>query len=89
MSKERQAKEAAQIFRLLRAFRSIRDRAVRRHVIEAVAAMADRREAPDDKADTVTSRTTKIEPPSGQNAAMKANNDRDVGSGEAARSRPG
>ncbi|WP_370168520.1 hypothetical protein [Bradyrhizobium elkanii] len=53
MSKERQAKEAAQTFRLLRAFRSIRDRAVRRHVIEAVEAMADRREAPDDKADTV------------------------------------
>lgn len=40
MSKEGLAKDAAEIFRLLRAFRSIKDRTVRLDVVEVVEAMA-------------------------------------------------
>ncbi|MCC8977295.1 hypothetical protein [Bradyrhizobium acaciae] len=45
MTKEQLARDAADIFRLLRAFRSIKDRATRRHVVEAVEAMAEGRTA--------------------------------------------
>jgi hypothetical protein len=41
LTKERQARDAADTFRLLRAFRSIRDRAARRRIIEMIEAMAD------------------------------------------------
>ncbi|WP_210191239.1 hypothetical protein [Bradyrhizobium mercantei] len=41
MTKEQLARDAADIFRLLRAFRSIKDRAERWRVIEAVEAMAE------------------------------------------------
>jgi hypothetical protein len=40
LSKERLARDAAQIFRLLRAFRCIKDRKTRQHVVEAVEVMA-------------------------------------------------
>jgi len=46
LTKERQAEDAADTFRLLRAFRSIRDRAARRRVVETVEAIANDR-APD------------------------------------------
>ncbi|WP_298375643.1 hypothetical protein [uncultured Bradyrhizobium sp.] len=52
MTKEELAKNAAAIFRLLRAFRSIKDRAVRLHVVEVVEAMAESRTVSDAKAGT-------------------------------------
>jgi len=53
LTKEQLARDAAEIFRLLRAFRSIKDRATRRHLLETVEAMAEGRTADkalDDKA---------------------------------------
>ncbi|MGY3575294.1 hypothetical protein [Bradyrhizobium sp. USDA 4504] len=61
MTKERLSKDAADAFRLLRAFRSIRDRAARRRVIETVEAMANGDCAPDD-AMSVTTDQNKVEP---------------------------
>ncbi|WP_167529434.1 hypothetical protein [Bradyrhizobium macuxiense] len=55
MTKEQLARDAAEIFRLLRAFRTIKDRATRRHVIETIEAMAEGRTADkalDDEAGT-------------------------------------
>lgn len=52
LTKEELAKNAAAIFRLLRAFRSIKDRAVRLHVVEVVEAMAESRTVSDAKAGT-------------------------------------
>ncbi|WP_198964501.1 hypothetical protein [Bradyrhizobium sp. C9] len=43
MTKERQAEDAADAFRLLRAFRAIRDRAARRRIVETVEAIANDR----------------------------------------------
>jgi hypothetical protein len=43
LSKEELASDAAEIFRLLRAFRSIKDRSARQHAFEAVEAMAENR----------------------------------------------
>ena len=39
MTKEQLARDAVEIFRLLRAYRSIKDRETRRRVVEAVDAM--------------------------------------------------
>ena len=41
MTREQLARDAAEIFRLLRAFRSIKDRAARRQIVEDVEAMAE------------------------------------------------
>ena len=43
MTKEQLARDAAEIFRLLRAFRSIKDRTMRGRVVEAVETMAEGR----------------------------------------------
>ena len=50
LTKERLSKDAADPFRLLRAFRSIRDPASRRRVVETVEAMAAGRPDKSDKA---------------------------------------
>jgi hypothetical protein len=52
LSKEELTKSAAEIFRLLRPFRAIQDRAVRLHVVETVEAMAESRSIPDGSAYT-------------------------------------
>ncbi|OKO69890.1 hypothetical protein AC628_32235 [Bradyrhizobium sp. NAS96.2] len=49
LTRERHAKDAADAFRLLGAFRSITDRATRRRVLEQVEAMAEKRAPADDK----------------------------------------
>ncbi|WP_194458466.1 hypothetical protein [Bradyrhizobium sp. CCBAU 53421] len=54
MTKEQLARDAADVFRLLRAFRSIKDRTTRGRVIETVEAMAQGAatgKARDDKAE--------------------------------------
>ena len=50
MTKDQLAQDAADIFRLLRAFRSIKDQATRRRAVETVEAMAEGR-ATDDAID--------------------------------------
>ena len=53
LTKEQLARDAAEIFRLLRAFHSIKDQATRRRAVETVEAMAEDRAtdaAIDDKA---------------------------------------
>lgn len=54
LTKEQLARDAAEIFRLLRAFRLIKEPAARRHVVETVEALAEGRpvdKALDDKAE--------------------------------------
>ncbi|QPF81772.1 hypothetical protein IC762_18315 [Bradyrhizobium genosp. L] len=52
MSKDELSRDAPEVLRLVRAYRSIKDRAIRLQLLDVIEAMTADRAAPDDKTKT-------------------------------------